>query len=409
MQTITHNQTEHIVNRDLIKQANYAHIYKLIEQHAPISRVKIAKVSHLTPTNIAKITKELLSKGLISETERQISTGGRCAISLQANTEKIFVIAIKIARQQLSIGRYDLGGKKSVDKIIDIKHGDAELLSKLLHHEVQSLLNTEQQQGHNISAIAVTMPALLDLQQGSVIYSAANMINDLELVKLLQESFKIPTFIANHSRAYALAEHYFGATKNSRDSVVITIQHGVSAGVMVQGEPLLGANFNVGEIGHIQVNPNGERCHCGNIGCLESELNDDVILTRVEQAIKQGEPCPLDASTLNIDNIYQAAAYGDPLCSSIVTQAANYLGKVIAMLINILNPEKIVLAGKITRAQDSFFDAIESHISKQSLPEFQKNVHITTSQLQLDSTIAAFALAKQAIYQGEFLEQLNVA
>jgi len=397
-----------VANIDLIKEVNCARIYKVIEKNAPISRVKIAKVSNLAPASVTKITRYLLEKGIITETERQASTGGRCAISIRPNSEKIYVIAIKIGRRLLSLSRYNLEGQKSVDKRINIETKNGEQLVSLLHREIQTLINDEREQGNNISAISVTLSGLINPQEGRVIYTASDKLNNTPLAEILEKAFKIPTFVGNHTRALALAEHYFGTTQGCQDSIVISVHHGVGSGIIIQGKQLLGTNFNIGEIGHIQVNPSGEKCHCGNFGCLETEVSDTVIVKKVQNAINQGAHSPLEGKTLNIENIYQAAAYGDPLCEKIVAEAASYLGKTIAILINMLNPEKVVIAGRIINAQNTLFNAIKQCITHQSLPEFQNRVEICPSELHPNSTIASFALIKQAIYEGDLLQKIDV-
>jgi len=407
MQPLNVKPTSSVANIDLIKQVNCASIYKVIEKHAPISRVKIAKVSKLAPASVTKITRYLLESGIINETERQASTGGRCAISLAPNSENIYVIAIKIGRKLLSLSSYNLSGQKSVDKRINIENRDGEQLIRLLHNEIQTLIDDEKEQDNKISAISVTLSGLINPQQGRVIYTAFDKLNNVPLVELLEKSFNIPTFIGNHTRALALAEHYFGATQQTQDSIVISIHHGVGSGIIVQGKELLGANCNIGEIGHIQVNSEGKQCHCGNFGCLETEVSDTVIIAKIKEAVAQGEASPFDSKTINIENIYQAAANGDPLCEKVVAQAAMYLGKTVAILINMLNPEKIVIAGKITAAQNTLFNAIQQCIAHQSLPEFQNRVEISCSELHPNSTIASFALIKQAIYEGDLLQKIN--
>ncbi|MCP4321839.1 MAG: ROK family protein, partial [Alteromonadales bacterium] len=323
------------------------------------------------------------------------------------NANNIYVIAIKIGRKLLSLSSYNLAGQKSVDKRINIENSDGEQLIKRLHDEIETLIDDEKEQGNKVSAISVTLSGLINPKEGRVIYTAFNKLNDIALVDILEKAFNIPTFIGNHTRALALAEHYFGATQQNQDSIVISIHHGVGSGIIVKGKELLGANCNIGEIGHIQVNSEGKKCHCGNFGCLETEVSDTVIVEKIKEAIAKGVTSPFDSKTVNIENIYQAAANGDPLCEKIVAQAAGYLGKTIAILVNMLNPEKIVIAGKITAAQNTLFNAIQQCIVHQSLPEFQNRVKICSSELQANSTIASFALIKQAIYEGDLLQKMS--
>lgn len=398
-----------IANIDHIKQVNSATIYKVIEQHAPISRVEIAKVSKLAPASVTKITRQLIESGLISETERQESTGGRRAISLAPNSNSINIIAIKLGQKLLSISHYNLSGKNLLNKQTLIPSTkSSEQLIDLLISEIAKFITQPQLINQKISAIAITLSGLVDPTNGIVLYTPTYPLTNYPLVECLQTAFNIPTFIGNHTRSLALAENYFGATRDCLDSVLISIHHGVGSGIIIDNKVLLGKSCNIGEIGHIQSNPAGKRCHCGNLGCLETEVSDHVIFEKVKSSIQAGIPCRLDIKTMTIDNIYQAAATYDPLCQSIIEEAATYLGKNIAILVNLLSPEKIVITGKITQAGKVLFSAIEKCISQQTLVDFRQKLVIIPAELEPNSTIAAFSLIKNAMYEGDLLQKIKI-
>lgn len=402
-------QTDSVIaNIDHIKQANYATIYKVIEKHAPISRVKIAKVSKLAPASVTKITRQLLENGIITETARQASTGGRCAISLALNSPSINVLAIKIGRNLLSISRYNLSGEQLSNKQVNIESANGEQLIERLTSEIALVINNGKPLGEKISAISITLAGLINPKQGRIVYSSRYSLNNFPLVETIEQRFNIPTFIGNHTRCLALAEHYFGASQDCLDSILISIHHGVGSGIIIQGKWLLGENCNIGEIGHIQANPAGKKCHCGNFGCLETEVSDNVIVEKVKNALTYGGLTSITPETLTIENIYQAAANNDPLCQKIVEDAATYLGKTVAILINLLNPEKIIIAGKITKSGNTLFSTIQQCVTHQTLPEFQNKLTILPTELQPDSTIAAFALIKQAVYEGDLLQKIRI-
>lgn len=397
-----------IANIDSIKQVNYATIYKVIENYTPISRVEIAKISKLAPASVTKITRKLLKNGIITETAIQASTGGRPAISLTPNSSLIHILAIKIGRNNLSIVRYNLSGKELSNKQVNIESEDGEQLIKRVTSEIALVISNGKLHAEKISAISITLSGLINPKQGKIVYSSRYSLNNFPLVDSIEQQFNIPTFIGNHTRGLALAEHYFGASQDCLDSILISIHHGVGSGIIIQGKTLLGENYNIGEIGHIQVNPAGKRCHCGNFGCLETEVSDNIIFEKVQNALNYGGLTSITPETLTIENIYQAAADNDPLCQKIVEDAANYLGKTVAVLVNLLNPEKIIIAGKITESKNVLFSTIQQCVTHQTLPEFQNKLTIVPTALQSNSTIAAFALIKQAIYEGDLLQKIHV-
>lgn len=405
--TKTDSTLTSIANIDLIKQVNYATIYKVIEKKAPISRVKIAKVSKLAPASVTKITRQLLENGIITETARQASTGGRCAISLAPNSSALYVLAIKIGRATLSVSRYNLAGKQLDNKQINIEVQQSKQLIELLISEITKIIKNSNAENKKISAISFTLGGLINPKHGLIVYTSHYSFDNFPLVELIEKQFNIPAFIGNHTHCLALAEHYFGASKDNLDSILISIHHGVGSGIIIQGKWLLGENCNIGEIGHIQINPAGKQCHCGNFGCLETEVSDSIILEKVQEALNYGALSSITNKTLTIENIYQAAADNDPLCQKVVEDAATYLGKAIAILVNILSPEKIIITGKIINSKNTLFSTIKQCVARQSLEKFQNRLTIQATELQQDSTIAAFALIKQAIYEGDLLQKIR--
>lgn len=396
-----------VANIDQIKEINTAIIFKVIEQNAPISRVKISKISQLAPASVTKITRNLIEKGVIAETARQASTGGRCAISLEANTDQFNVLSFKIGLNALAASLYSLTGTKKEDLKFPIKNKDIEAVLSLLKKTITDFIKKEQHIGRHISAIAITLSGLIDPENGTITYSPHHKFIDYPLVHEIETHFNIPTFIGNHTRALALASQYFGSAQDSQDSILISIHNGVGAGITINNEVMMGKQNNIGEIGHIQVNPAGKKCHCGNLGCLETEVSNSTIVETVKLAIENGIYSSITLETLTPVNIFKAAKDNDPLCQKIVADAANYLAKTIAILINILNPEKIIIAGEICQAGDVLFSTLESGIARQALPKFQNNVSILPSNLYGDPTIGGFALIKHALYKGGLLQKIH--
>jgi N-acetylglucosamine repressor len=397
-----------IANVDQIKQINSASIYKVIETHAPISRVKISQVSKLAPASVTKITRQLLVNGIISETERQASTGGRCAISLELNTEKVNVIAMRISRKHLTVSRYNLAGEISSNVKLLIENISVDALIALIFKEIKKIITLVESKGGKISAIAITLSGLIDPERGIVSYSPYHPFKDFALSAVISDQFAIPTFIGNHLRSLALAEHYFGAAQDCKDSILIGIHDGVGSGILVDSQLLKCKNSHVGEIGHIQVNPAGTQCHCGNYGCLETEINDRVLVQKVVDAVKGGAHSSVNVDTLTPDALFLAAKNNDPVCQKIVSDAANYLGKTISSLINILNPEKIIITGKICKAENVLFSTIQTCVKNETLPVFQSDVSIHAAELDPKTNLAAFSLVKREIYEGDLLLKLKV-
>jgi N-acetylglucosamine repressor len=395
-----------IGNVDLVKQLNGAVVYRVIDQQGPISRVQIAELSQLAPASVTKITRQLLERGLIKEVDQQASTGGRRAISIVCETRAFHTVAVRLGRHNATIMLYDMSGKSLGEQHYPLPERTQETLENALFGAIAQFINSYQHRLRELIAIAVILPGLVDPLKGVVHYMPHINVSHWALVDRLQQHFNVTCFVGHDIRSLALAEHYFGATRDCADSILVRLHRGTGAGIIVNGQVFLGSNGNVGEIGHIQIDPLGERCHCGNFGCLETIAANAAIEQRVRHLLTQGYPSKLTLDDCNITAICKAASRGDLLACEVIEQVGRYLGKALAIAINLFNPQKVVIAGDITAADKVLLPVIESCIHAQALKDFRHNLPVVTSELNHCSAIGAFALVKRAMLNGVLLQRL---
>ncbi|TCV97983.1 DNA-binding transcriptional regulator NagC [Biostraticola tofi] len=395
-----------IGNVDLVKQLNSAAVYRLIDQSGPISRIQIAEQSQLAPASITKITRQLLERGLIREVDQQASTGGRRAISIVTETRSFQAVSIRLGRHDATIALYDLSGKSLSEENFALPERTQESLEHALFGAISRFLDQCQRKIRELIAISVILPGLVDPYNGVVRYMPHISVSHWTLAENLHRRFGLNAFVGHNIRSLALAEHYFGATRHCADSILVRVHRGTGAGILVHGQIFLGTLGNAGEIGHIQVDPLGERCHCGNFGCLETIAANGAIEQRVSHLLRQGYPSKLTLDDCGVSAICKAANRGDPLACEVIEQVGHYLGKVIALTINLFNPQKVVLAGEITEAHKVILPAIQRCIDKQVLKEFRQNLPVVVSALDHSSAIGAFALVKRAMLNGVLIQHL---
>jgi transcriptional regulator of PTS gene len=203
-----------------------------------------------------------------------------------------------------------------------------------------------------------------------------------------------------------LAEKLFGHSQDVDNSVLISIHHGLGAGIILDGRVLQGRHGNIGELGHIQIDPNGKRCHCGNIGCLETVASSQAIREQVAERLAAGEASSLSEKAhedITIEDICAAAAEGDPLAVDVVETLGRYLGSAIAIVINLFNPEKVLIGGVINQAKNVLYPAIQRCIEEQSLPVYHQDLQLVESRFYKQATMPGAALIKQALYDGLLL------
>ena len=391
-----------IGNVDLVKQLNSAAVYRLIDQHGPISRIQIAEQSQLAPASVTKITRQLIERGLIKEVDQQASTGGRRAISIITETRNFQAIGVRLGRHDTTLTLYDLSSKAIAEEHYPLPERTQETLENTIAQFIESC----QRKIRELIAISVILPGLVDPESGVIRYMPHIQVENWGLVDALEKRFKVTCFVGHDIRSLALAEHYFGASQDCEDSILVRVHRGTGAGIISNGRIFIGRNGNVGEIGHIQVEPLGERCHCGNFGCLETIAANTAIEQRVRHLLEQGYQSRVTLDDCKIGNICKAANKGDALACEVIEQVGRHLGKTIAIAINLFNPQKVVIAGEIVEAEKVLLPAIEGCINTQALKAFRQNLPVVRSKLDHRSAIGAFALVKRAMLNGILLQHL---
>ncbi|MFC1236160.1 ROK family protein [Vibrio sp. F74] len=396
-----------IGNVDLVKQLNGAAVYRLIDQQGPISRIQVADVSQLAPASVTKITRQLMKRGLIKEVAQQASTGGRRAISLTTEGEPFHSVAIRLGRDYVQLSLFNLDGVELVSSHSLFNYlNQSDLESGLIQH-IQSFLDEHKDKINQLIAIGIVLPGLVDPVKGIVDYIPNTDIDNFALSGIVKEAFNVECFIGNDIRGKALAEHYFGASQDCKDSILVSVHRGTGAGIIVNGQVFLGSNRNVGEIGHIQIDPLGSQCQCGNFGCLETVASNPAILASIMALISKGHPSSLSSlDKITMVDVCQHALEGDELSKQSLIRVGNELGKVIAVTVNLFNPQKIIIAGDITQAAELIFPAIRRNVEAQSLTTFHTGLPIVASELEAKPTMGAFSMIKRAMLNGVLLQKL---
>lgn len=311
---------------------------------------------------------------------------------------------MRLGRGYLTIALHELGGDVLIDTKIEIHERDQDDVLERLLYEIDDFFQTYADQLDRVTSIAITLPGLVNSEQGVVLQMPHYNVENLALGPEIYKATGLPVFIANDTRAWALAEKLFGHSQENDNSVLISIHHGLGAGIILDGRVLQGRHGNIGELGHIQIDPNGKRCHCGNIGCLETVASSQAIREEVVRRISEGEGSILaDQEEMSIESICEAAANGDPLAVDVIEKLGRYLGSAIAIVINLFNPEKILIGGVINQAKEVLYPAVRRCIEEQSLPVYHQDLELVESRFYKQATMPGAALIKQALYDGQLL------
>jgi len=238
-----------------------------------------------------------------------------------------------------------------------------------------------------VMGVGVGVPAFLNVKKGFV-YNTVNLDwKDVPLKAELEQALKLPCFIDNDANTAALGESWQGAGRGASHLICVTVGTGIGGGLFLNGDIYHGALGLAGEIGHLAVRPKtGRQCNCGKIGCLETEASATAIAFYAIEALKLGKATTLQEKfqsigTITARDVLDAAKNGDPVCQEIMDHVSYNLGFALAQLSNVLNPEKIVIGGGVSKAGSFFLDPIREQFRMYALKKVAETVEILPAEL----------------------------
>ncbi|MFH1239443.1 MAG: ROK family protein, partial [bacterium] len=241
-----------------------------------------------------------------------------------------------------------------------------------------------------IVSIGIGTPGLVDHQLGGVKAGAKNLPGweGIPFKVEVSQKFKLPTAIDNDANMVTLGEYYFGAGQGTKNMICLTLGTGIGGGIIMDGKLYHGTNNYAAEIGHMSINIEGPKCNCGSYGCLEAYASATAIVARTIASIKKGQATMLtdlvnsDLTKITAKTVTEAAKKGDSLCLEVVKETGKYLGVGVANLINLLNPELVVLAGGVSQAGDIILNPTIHNAQQYSLQYAFSVVKIVLGKLQ---------------------------
>ena len=229
-----------------------------------------------------------------------------------------------------------------------------------------------QAKGKEIVGVGIGSPGPLDTKKGIVILTPNLGWTNMPLRDRIAEGVKLPAVLDNDANCAIYGEWWRGAARGVQDVVGLTIGTGIGGGIVLGGEIYHGASDAAGEIGHMTINANGRRCNCGNYGCLEAYASGPAIAARAVEGIAAGEKSGLpqyvggDLSKITAQVVYEAANDGDAYALTVVRETAELLGAGVASIVNIFNPEVVVICGGVTQAGDKLFEPLTTEVHRRA-------------------------------------------
>jgi glucokinase len=262
----------------------------------------------------------------------------------------------------------------------------------------------ETERSRILPAIGLGTPGLVDVHDG-VIKSAVDIgWLEVPIQTMVEEAVGMRAFVANRSKVGALAEHWYGVHTGIEEIIYISIGSGIAAGVVHEGKLYVGSNSSAGELGHVTILPDGPLCPCGNRGCLQQLASGPAIANRARERLRGAGDTLLRTlvgdypERVTAATVFQAAEQGDSLALAVVEEAARYLGIAIANLVNLFNPQLIVVGGPVGHAGSVLFDPMREEVRRRAMAYPLSAVQIVPSSLgaSADAIGAAVLVLQEA-------------
>ena len=317
---------------------------------------------------------------------------------------------------ELGLG-IDLGGTKILTAVIDAAgkmlsrdhsvtptaKGQEAVIEAIMESTKRSLSEAGMT-SEDLTAVGIGAPGLSNPETG-ILYTSPNLPgwHDVPLRDIISKEFGKTTYLINDGSAAAVGELYFGAAKRARDFIYITVSTGIGGGIVVNGEIYAGSTGTAGELGHMVIDDDGPLCNCGNTGCWEMLASGTALASEAKRIIERGtDTTILDYAGGNIEKvkaeaIHEAAVAGDDLANRLIARNAYYLGVGLANLINIFNPEVIVIGGGLSNIGDLLLLPAYEEAGRRAFKQSYQSMHFTLADLGRNSGVigaAAYALER---------------
>jgi N-acetylglucosamine repressor len=385
---------ESLSNIERKKYLQKVKLLKYIHAEGPQSNASLSNFLNLSlPTSIALIN-ELMDEGMLERKGRGESVGGRKPELYALKDHSFYILSIDMERFKIKMAIFDnnnnnITGIQSYTFPITQGIGGVNQLYDI----AQKLIESSKIDQAKLIGIGVDMPGLVDIAAGDN-YTYLSSGKEFKTLKdTLEEKFNQPVFIQNDVKSATLAEARFGLACNKKDALVLLMDWGVGLGVIMDGKLQNGTSGFSGEMGHIPFVDDGALCYCGKRGCLETVASGIALAKMAKDGIKSGQNSILNKlSDQEIDKIepqvvIDAANNGDQYAISILADIGIKLGKGIAILIQLFNPELIILGGKMAEAKQYITIPIQQSINTYCMTQMREKVSVVLSQLGQDAAI----------------------
>lgn len=396
------------VDKSIVGIHNKEAVINTIRDNSPIFRAEIARLTGLSIPTVMKITDEFKESGLIYESGKRTSEVGKPPKLLSFVPDAKYIIGVDVGTTHVGAVLMDLSARILLREWAPTHDGHTfpQVLEQTIQC-IQKILDASSEYAGKILGIGVGVPGLISVETGKIILSPAIGWHEGNFLAPLKERFRLPVVVDNVVRAMAMGELWFGAGRGLENFFCIGLGYGIGSSIVIGKQIYSGSTGTSGEFGHMTIDKNGPLCDCGCYGCLEAIASANAISKQARFAISNGANSMMfdiihgNLNDINAKVVFDAAKAGDSLANTIVNQVTVYLGIAISNVINLLDPQLIILGGGVSQAGDFLLNPLLDEVSRHVLPV--KEPHIVISSLGEDAVAigAATFLLKEYVESGK--------
>jgi predicted NBD/HSP70 family sugar kinase len=381
-----------------IRTANRYEVLRQIIAASPTSRQELAAATGLSLATVATLVGELLDLHMITEVGFEDSAGGRPRGLVAVDGSGGALIGVDIAETYVHAELFDLALNVLARADEEVRPGESrpEQVVGRVAAAVGSVVAQAGVAQERVLGVGVSVPGQVDRATGVAEYAPNWNWHDVPLLDLLAERIPHPLHLDNPLRACAVAELWFGAARGREDAVVVNLGTGVGAGLVLGGAVHRGVSNSAGEWGHTTLVLDGRLCHCGNRGCVETYVGAPGIMLNLRELSPQSPLLHPGDQTATVEALGRGAAAGDPVAVEVVRDTARCLGAGIAGLVNVLNPEVVVLSSWVAaRLGEPLLREVREAVARHALRRPLDATEIVLSPIPTDPVClgaATFAL-----------------
>lgn len=380
------------VDRETLKNLNKQIILNYIHKYKEISRIDLALKTKLSPTTVSSITSELIKSKIVNEIRIGESSGGRKPVMLGIMPDAGYAISIILSQKDVKYALVNLNYEIIEFNCLRRKTNGEEEVIDVIIKCIEELKNKYSFCMEKVNGIGISIPGVISNEDGKILYSSKLNLKDIDILAKIKKITGFDCNLYKDTDALILGEYKFGIGRSYDNLVYIVVENGVGMSYIYSGKlfkPGYGGGF---ELGHITIDSNGPVCSCGNRGCLGTMVSEAAIVSRLQKLIEKGFKTEIkDVSILYLSDIVELSNLGDKAARYVLEEQARLLGIAVSSIVNILNPQLIVIGGPLSKCKWDFLELLSDVVRDRSLEIYSKNVKIKFAELGNDSALMGMA------------------